>query len=174
MQDWTADVSASTHVCDDHKHCEKIGIRQEVHISPIRHCPTCPRYRHLSRRHCGISGNSLNGRRDLRPDSARRLRLVCLDTIASISTGKWRHIDSRDTVGVDVAALLTTRSSRTRFAHWHPGPLWRLIVPFCIYCFQHRATIISHRTKFCIIRLFYESASLRPMMRPISKSDNCS
>ncbi|GFX28969.1 hypothetical protein TNCV_3030121 [Trichonephila clavipes] len=43
-----------------------------------------------------------------------------------------------------------------------------------IYCCQYRATSILPRSRWWPIRLFDQPAFLRPTIRPLSKSDNCS
>ncbi|GFT70595.1 hypothetical protein TNCV_1133481 [Trichonephila clavipes] len=96
--------------------------------------------------------------------------MVSLDGTGCLEGGKWRLIDASDVVGAEVATLLIARSSRSFVFLGRPDPPRRYTLPSVIHCCQHRATTISLRPRWRPIRPFDQPASLRPIIRPLSKS----
>ncbi|GFW28278.1 hypothetical protein TNCV_4639451 [Trichonephila clavipes] len=70
--------------------------------------------------------------------------------------------------------FLIARSSRSFVFLGRPDPPRRYTLYLLIHCCQHRATTISLRPRWRPIRLFDQPASLRLIIRPLSKSVSCS
>lgn len=104
------------------------------------------------------------------PESATRLRMVCLDTIRYMSTAKWRRIDESDIFCVDMAAMLIARSSGALWSRGCPGSPLCLTVPSLIHRGYQHTTAISSRPTCCLFNLLDQLASPRPMFRHLSHS----
>ncbi|GFW92556.1 hypothetical protein TNCV_518731 [Trichonephila clavipes] len=109
--------------------------------------------------------------------SSSQLRSVVSLWFLLMALDVWKEVNGIESmlnvVGAEVATLLIARSSRSFVFLGRPDPPRRYTLPSVIHCCQ-QATTISLRPRWRSIRLFDQPASLRPIIRPLSKSVSCS